>query len=144
MCMMRLQPAITAVIVVTTLKTVYSTQAIKKKSTHPPPHNETGAIGVRDANSEDWSHWCKRRQQRGLEPLVEETPTARTGAIGGRDARSGWEHLDQVPLMGDPRFPSGCTCLLLSFFLLISHLKTCIYLNSASMMGHLVENWPRK
>ena len=63
------------------------------------PTARTGAIGGRDANSEDWSHWWKRRQQRGLELLVEEMPTARTGAIGGRDAGSGWEHLDQVPFL---------------------------------------------
>ena len=36
--------------------------------------------------------------------VVEETPP---GAIGGGDAGSGREHRDQIPLMGDPRFPSG-------------------------------------
>ena len=39
--------------------------------------------------------------------VVEETPTVKTGCIGGGDAGSGWEHRDQVPLMGDPRFSSG-------------------------------------
>ena len=126
------------------------------------PTARTGAIGGRDANSEDWSHWWKRRQQRGLEPLVEETPTertgdigvrdansedwshwwktARTGAIGGRDANSeDWSHWwkRRQEWLGAPRPgpPHGGHSLPFRMYM---------YLNSASMMGHLVENWPRK
>ena len=37
--------------------------------------------------------------------------TARTGTVGGGDARSGWEHRDWVPLCGGPTLPFGKTLL---------------------------------